>query len=191
MSPAPGRRCRSARVSHTSLSRRITGIPQDSSATGRQPETPYKLHRSRARRQCDRSSKKWSGREDLNLRPHRPERCALPDCATPRRSPEYRPPGSPTQTNSVPDSAAHSVRRRLPSPQPANDQLITTMRLHPRQRPHGRMVHRLRRHHHRNPNSFAVRPVSLDSQRPLRDASMASIVHTMACAPGPNRATTG
>src|SRR4051812_20621368 len=26
----------------------------------------------------------WSGREDLNLRPHRPERCALPSCATPR-----------------------------------------------------------------------------------------------------------
>jgi hypothetical protein len=26
----------------------------------------------------------WSGREDLNLRPHRPERCALPNCATPR-----------------------------------------------------------------------------------------------------------
>ena len=35
---------------------------------------------------------KWSGREDLNLRPHRPERCALPGCATPRRSPKYRPP---------------------------------------------------------------------------------------------------
>ena len=28
--------------------------------------------------------RKWSGREDSNLRPHRPERCALPDCATPR-----------------------------------------------------------------------------------------------------------
>ena len=28
----------------------------------------------------------WSGREDLNLRPHRPERCALPNCATPRPS---------------------------------------------------------------------------------------------------------
>ena len=26
----------------------------------------------------------WSGREDLNLRLHRPERCALPGCATPR-----------------------------------------------------------------------------------------------------------
>ena len=26
----------------------------------------------------------WSGREDLNLRPPRPERGALPDCATPR-----------------------------------------------------------------------------------------------------------
>src|SRR5687768_15756647 len=27
---------------------------------------------------------RWSGREDLNLRPQRPERCALPGCATPR-----------------------------------------------------------------------------------------------------------
>ena len=28
--------------------------------------------------------KEWSGREDLNFRPQRPERCALADCATPR-----------------------------------------------------------------------------------------------------------
>ena len=27
----------------------------------------------------------WSRRQDLNLRPHGPEPCALPDCATPRR----------------------------------------------------------------------------------------------------------
>ena len=27
----------------------------------------------------------WSGREDLNLRPLRPERSALPGCATPRQ----------------------------------------------------------------------------------------------------------
>ena len=27
----------------------------------------------------------WSGREDLNFRPRRPERRALPGCATPRR----------------------------------------------------------------------------------------------------------
>jgi len=27
----------------------------------------------------------WSGREDLNLRPLRPERNALPGCATPRQ----------------------------------------------------------------------------------------------------------
>ena len=39
-------------------------------------------------------SAQWSGREDLNLRPHRPERCALPGCATPRRSPEYRRPST-------------------------------------------------------------------------------------------------
>src|ERR1041385_2186481 len=38
----------------------------------------------------------WSGREDLNLRLHRPERCALPGCATPRpRRPESSI-GSPT-----------------------------------------------------------------------------------------------
>ena len=47
-----------------------------------------------ARMRCDtglrrrsgemRFTRKWSGREDLNLRPHRPERCALPSCATPR-----------------------------------------------------------------------------------------------------------
>ena len=29
----------------------------------------------------------WSGRGDLNPRPQRPERCALPSCATPRRRP--------------------------------------------------------------------------------------------------------
>src|SRR5262249_46326455 len=28
---------------------------------------------------------KWSGREDLNLRPHAPQACALPGCATSRR----------------------------------------------------------------------------------------------------------
>ena len=27
----------------------------------------------------------WSGRQDLNLRPHGPKPRALPDCATPRR----------------------------------------------------------------------------------------------------------
>jgi hypothetical protein len=27
----------------------------------------------------------WSGREDLNLRPHAPHACTLPGCATPRR----------------------------------------------------------------------------------------------------------
>ncbi len=32
----------------------------------------------------DGSFDKVSGREDLNLRPHGPEPCALPDCATPR-----------------------------------------------------------------------------------------------------------
>ncbi len=30
----------------------------------------------------------WSGRPDLNRRPHRPERCALPSCATSRRGRE-------------------------------------------------------------------------------------------------------
>ncbi len=31
-----------------------------------------------------KSGVNWSGREGSNLRPQRPERCALPDCATPR-----------------------------------------------------------------------------------------------------------
>jgi hypothetical protein len=31
-----------------------------------------------------RAEDRWSGREDLNLRPLRPERSALPGCATPR-----------------------------------------------------------------------------------------------------------
>ena len=41
--------------------------------------------RSRRRRRQRRSF--WSGREDLNLRLQRPERCALPGCATPRPGP--------------------------------------------------------------------------------------------------------
>ena len=40
--------------------------------------------RSRRRPRCRRSK---SGRPDLNRGPHRPERCALPGCATPRRRP--------------------------------------------------------------------------------------------------------
>src|SRR3990167_1513464 len=32
-----------------------------------------------------RTGSVWSGREDLNLRPLRPERNALPSCATPRQ----------------------------------------------------------------------------------------------------------
>src|SRR5207302_9063452 len=32
------------------------------------------------------SALNWSGREDLNLRPHDPQSCALPGCATPRPS---------------------------------------------------------------------------------------------------------
>src|SRR5205823_8569766 len=34
-----------------------------------------------------------SGRPDLNRGPHRPERCALPGCATPRRAPSIDPRG--------------------------------------------------------------------------------------------------
>ena len=33
-----------------------------------------------------RGSEVWSGRRDLNPRPQRPERCALPNCATSRRA---------------------------------------------------------------------------------------------------------
>lgn len=34
--------------------------------------------------------KKWSGREDLNLRPHAPQACALPGCATSRQKSSKR-----------------------------------------------------------------------------------------------------
>ncbi len=36
-----------------------------------------------------------SGRRDSNSGPHRPERCALPGCATPRGTPDYRTGGGP------------------------------------------------------------------------------------------------
>src|SRR4051812_4697194 len=35
----------------------------------------------------------WSGRRDLNPRPYRPERYALPSCATPRPSARLQGPG--------------------------------------------------------------------------------------------------
>ena len=41
-----------------------------------------------------------SGRPDSNRGPHRPERCALPGCATPRRRAEY-----PTATGPLPCGA--------------------------------------------------------------------------------------
>src|ERR1700704_3180513 len=37
-----------------------------------------------------RASLVWSGREDSNLRPLRPERSALPGCATPRQNQQNR-----------------------------------------------------------------------------------------------------
>ncbi len=71
-------------------SNRNTGTPQGQ-ATGLSlvfrpaPGMENRLGRPKAKP----STARWralvqSGREDLNLRPHRPERCALPDCATPR-----------------------------------------------------------------------------------------------------------
>ena len=50
-------------------------------------------------RRTSRMRSVWSGREDLNLRPHRPERCALPSCATPR-------PRVPVVTGPADDSAS-------------------------------------------------------------------------------------
>jgi hypothetical protein len=38
------------------------------------------------KRPAVRASSVWSGREDSNLRPLRPERSALPGCATPRQN---------------------------------------------------------------------------------------------------------
>ena len=40
----------------------------------------------RPRAYSGQTATKKSGREDLNLRPQRPERCALPSCATPRQT---------------------------------------------------------------------------------------------------------
>src|SRR5215471_10164912 len=46
----------------------------------------------------------WSGWPDLNRRPLRPERSALPSCATPRRLPERREvPGEPRTPGSLAD----------------------------------------------------------------------------------------
>src|SRR5450755_2296456 len=38
-------------------------------------------------REAGPRGEEWSGREDSNLRPHGPEPCALPGCATPRGTP--------------------------------------------------------------------------------------------------------
>src|SRR4051794_10104142 len=53
---------------------------------------PHGLLRSNAARRAETEAK--SGRPDLNRGPHRPERCALPGCATPRGTPvSHRPRG--------------------------------------------------------------------------------------------------
>lgn len=46
------------------------------------------LDNKKERRYRSLLSNFWSGREDLNLRPPRPERGALPSCATPRLTAE-------------------------------------------------------------------------------------------------------
>ena len=54
----------------------------------------------------------WSGREDLNLRPRRPERRALPSCATPR------PNATPGERQSIPQSgfeASMAAEMRTPN----------------------------------------------------------------------------
>src|ERR1700749_4936263 len=58
-----------------------------------------------------------SGRPDLNRGPHRPERCALPGCATPRR---------------YPVSHRHRSRRASPAREEAGGQLSGRERLGPR-----------------------------------------------------------
>ena len=47
---------------------------------------PAPMARSRRYAPLSRQPHRQSGRPDLNRRPHRPERCALPGCATPRRA---------------------------------------------------------------------------------------------------------
>src|SRR5712664_2424436 len=51
----------------------LTRLRPGLSATAHRPATP-----------AGGRSDEWSGREDLNLRLHGPEPCALPGCATPR-----------------------------------------------------------------------------------------------------------
>src|SRR5260370_8052396 len=54
----------------------VTRLRPGLSATAHRPATP-----------AGGRSDEWSGREDLNLRLHGPEPCALPGCATPRMTP--------------------------------------------------------------------------------------------------------
>ena len=63
-------------------------------------------------RRTSRMRSVWSGREDLNLRPHRPERCALPSCATPR-------PRVPVVTGPPDDSAAEPPSQNQAAPSAA------------------------------------------------------------------------
>ena len=74
-----------------------------------------------------------SGREDLNLRPHRPERCALPVCATPREcgTAPRDPRGETRRRSMVSGGAKSSVDEGNPVTRPAPGDLCPrATRLH-------------------------------------------------------------
>jgi hypothetical protein len=90
-SPPPNRRPKAA--DPRALRKVRLSDPRAARSTGQQREGPFCLRirqprgaSGRARGGYAHGLLEWSGREDLNLRPHRPERCALPSCATPRPS---------------------------------------------------------------------------------------------------------
>ena len=68
----------------------------------------------------------WSGRRDLNPRPYRPERYALPSCATPR--PEARA-FEPRHHSS--GSAARDMRPRISEPRNRRERLTLAIAMHP------------------------------------------------------------
>jgi hypothetical protein len=60
------------------------GVPNSQTRSRPDPGPPCRNDKQGAR-----ATFKWSGRLDLNQRPLRPERSALPNCATPRLAAEY------------------------------------------------------------------------------------------------------
>src|SRR6202030_4513644 len=57
-------------------------------------------------------TRKWSGRRDLNSRPHAPQACALPGCATSRpQRPRKKAANLPIQRYHLPSRSVKKLRR--------------------------------------------------------------------------------